>query len=186
MPDFAVMISPRQFFRSSKHSSFHLELTEFPKIDVSDDEDGAEKHANDNDDDTLSNSISSMSMDGLSLNNNHAQASTNSGMSNTAITSDYESFADCMRQSSITAAHAQIAKPLTNINFDNRFRIQSSARVNTEDLASNHESQRRRKQGTSSTNVIRKSGKTSTTNSINETPLLSHLFGTHKSNSDLS
>lgn len=123
-------------------------------------------------------------MDGLSLHNN--QPLTNhSGMSNTAMTSDYESFADCMRQSPMTA-HAQNAKPLTNINFDNHFRIQSSARVNTEDISSTHESQRRRKQGISSTNVIRKNGKASSTNTINETPLLSHLFGTHQSNSNFS
>ena len=158
---------------------FDLELTEFPKIDASDEEDETEKR--DNDDEILSNSISSLSMDGLSLTTN----TTNSGMSHTQPTSDYESFADCMRQSPITAtANAHIAKPLTNINFDNHFSPQPRIRVNTEDLTLANDQQRRRKHGTSSTTVIRKNGKTTTTPTINETPLLSHLFGTHISNSD--
>ncbi len=157
---------------------FDLELTEFPKIDASDEEDETDKH--DNDDEVLSNSISSLSMDGLSLTTN----TTNSGMSHIQPTSDYESFADCMRQSPIIAtANAHIAKPLTNINFDNHFSTQPIIRVNNEDLSLSNDQQRRRKHGTSSTTVIRKNGKTTTT-TINETPLLSHLFGTHISNSD--
>jgi hypothetical protein len=89
-----------------------------------------------------------------------------------------------MRQSPIIAtANAHIAKPLTNINFDNHFSTQPIIRVNNEDLSLSNDQQRRRKHGTSSTTVIRKNGKTTTT-TINETPLLSHLFGTHISNSD--
>jgi hypothetical protein len=156
---------------------FDLELTEFPKIDISDEEDETDKL---NDDEILSNSIGSLSMDGLSLNNN----TNNSGMSNIQQTSDYESFADCMRQSPIiaaAAANAQIARPLTNINFNNHFSIQSSIRVNAEDLSLSNDQQRRRKNGTSSTTVIRKNGKTTTKN---ETPLLSHLLGTHKFTND--
>lgn len=125
--------------------------------------------------------MSSVSMDGLSL-HHHTTTPANSGMSNTRSTSDYESFADCMRRSPIIAsAHAQTAKPLTNINFDNRFSIQSPSRVNDDDLPPTNDSQRRRKHGASSTTAIRKNGKAST---INETPLLSHLFGPGKLNSD--
>jgi hypothetical protein len=118
-------------------------------------------------------------MDGLSINN----INNHSGTSNIQQTSDYESFADCMRQSPIiaAAANAQIAKPLTNINFNNHFSIQSSIRVNAEDLSLSNDQQRRRKNGTSSTTVIRKNGKTTTKN---ETPLLSNLLGTHKFNND--
>ncbi len=149
---------------------FDLELTEFPKIDVSDEEDEIRKS---HDDEVLSNSISSLSIDGLSLNNNNNNNPNSFGMSNIQQTSDYESFADCMRQSpTIAIANANIATPLTNINFDNHFCIQPSIRVNTEHLSSSNDQQRRRKNGTSTT----------TTN--NETPLLSHLFGTHKFNSD--
>ncbi len=160
---------------------FDLELTEFPKIDVSDDEEEGETEKS-HDDEVLSNSISSLSIDGLSLNNNNNNPSS-SGMSNIQQTSDYESFADCMRQSPMIAiANANIAKPLTNINFDNHFSIQPSIRVNAEDLSLSNDQQRRRKNGTSSTiTIIRKNGKTTTNN---ETPLLSHLFGTHKFNSD--
>ncbi len=154
---------------------FDLELTEFPKIDISDEEDETDKL---NDDEILSNSIGSLSMDGLSLNNN----TNNSGMSNIQQTSDYESFADCMRQSPMIAtATANIAKSLTNINFDNHFSIQPSLRVNDGDLSLSNDQHRRRKNGTSSTTIVRKNGKTTTKN---ETPLLSHLLGTHKSNSN--
>jgi len=127
-----------------------LELTEFPKIDVSDDEDETEKH---NDDEILSNSInSSLSIDELSLNNNN-----NSGTSNIQQTSDYESFADCMRQSPIIAtATANITRHLTNINFDNYFSIQSAVRVNGEGSSVSNNQQRQRRNGTSSTTVIRK------------------------------
>ncbi len=125
-------------------------------------------------------------MDGLSLNNNNTN---NSGMSNRQITSDYESFADCMRQSPIlaTANAIEISKSLTNNNFDNNFSIQSIRQVNVEDLARTNNPQRRRKHGTSSSStvIIRKNGKISTTTTTNEIPLLSHLFGTHKSNNDL-
>lgn len=153
-----------------------LELTEFPKIDPSDDEDETEKTRDDNEE-VLSQSISSISMDGLSLNNP-------SGMLNHQPTSDYESFADCMRQSpSIISAHANNnARSLTNINFDNHFSIQPSIQVNAEDRSSvNNDQQRKRKHGLSSTINLRQNGKTITNN---ETPLLSHLFGTHKINSD--
>jgi hypothetical protein len=151
---------------------FHLELTEFPKIDASDESEDEIKQ--DNEDEMLSNSISSVSMDGLSLNNT---TNNNSGMSNIQQTSDYESFADCMRQSPIIAATANIAKPLTNINLDNRFSIQSPLRMNREGSSVSSDYQRRRKNGTS---VIHKNGKTTN----NETPLLSHLFGTQKTASD--
>jgi hypothetical protein len=97
-------------------------------------------------------------------------------------TSDYESFADCMNQSP-TIANASLAIPLTNINFDNHFSIQSSIRVNGEGSSLSTDQQRKRKNGTSTT-IIRKNGKTTRVISNNETPLLSHLFGTHKSNND--
>lgn len=158
--------------------SQNLELTEFPKIDGSDDDDDETEKTQDNDE-THSQSISSISMDGLSLN------TTNSSMFNHQATSDYESFADCMRQSpsiSTTAAQAHIARSLTNINFDNHFSIQPSIRVNAEETSINtHDQQRKRINGLSSTQNIRHNGKTITNN---ETPLLSHLLGTHKINSD--
>jgi hypothetical protein len=144
---------------------------------VSDEEDEGKQS---DDDGALSNSISSVSIDGLSLNNTNT---TTSGMSNIQQTSDYESFADCMRQSPIATAALATALPLTNINFDNRFSIQSSVRVNGEGSPSIKDHQRRRKNGTSTT--IRQNGKTVgviTTN--NEIPLLSHLFGTHTYNND--
>ena len=118
-----------------------LELTEFPKIDGSDEEDETEK------DERLTNSISSVSLDKLSLNNN------TSGMSNIQQTSDYESFADCLRQSPMIANAT--ATPLTNVTFDNRFPIRSSIRVNSEDLSQQQE--RRRKYVTSSTTTIQNS-----------------------------
>ncbi|CAF1114986.1 unnamed protein product [Rotaria sp. Silwood1] len=163
--------------------SVNQELTEFPKIDVSDessDEEDKTKKTND-DDEILSNSISSISIDGASLNNNN----NNTGMSNIQQTSDYESFADCMYQSSIIAtANARTATPLTNINLDNHFSFQSSIRVNGEGSSLSNDQQRRRKNGISTTNIIRKNGKTTRIKTNNETPLLSHLFGTQKYTSD--
>jgi hypothetical protein len=156
---------------------FHLELTEFPKIDVSD-ESEEDEIKQDHEDEMLSNSISSVSMDGLSLNNT---TNNNSGMSNIQQTSDYESFADCMRQSPIIAATANIAKPLTNINLDNHFSIQSTHRINGEGSSVSTDYQRRRKHGTS---AIHKNGKITRVTTNNETPLLSHLFGTQKTTSD--
>lgn len=116
-------------------------------------------------------------MDGLSLTS--PTTNNNSGMSNIQQTSDYESFADCLRQSPMIVPTAN-ANSLTNITYDNHFSIQPSVRVNAEDLSLSNN--RRRKHGTSTTTTIRKNGKTITAN--NETPLLSHLFGTHKSTSD--
>ena len=180
------------FFPSIVHLFVSLELTEFPKIDGSDedddddDDDEGPKHT-DNDDDILSNSISSISVDGCSLNN-----TTNpSGTSTVQTTSDYESFADCLRQSpkittstaAATAAPAPTtsARSLTNISFDNYFSVQGSIRVNGEGFSSpsSDHGQRRRKNGTSST-----MSKTTSGLIKNETPLLSHLFGTHKYDSD--
>lgn len=181
-------------------SFVRLELTEFPKIDGSDedendDDDDDHKHT-DNDEDVLSNSISSISVDGCSLNNTTNQSS----MSTVQITSDYESFADCLRQSPkitiSTAAAAAIApttnsapnsstRSLTNISFDNRLSVQGSIRVSGEGFSpsssSSESGQRRRKTGTSST-----MSKTTSGLIKNETPLLSHLFGTHKYDSDSS
>ncbi|CAF3658420.1 unnamed protein product [Rotaria sp. Silwood1] len=106
-------------------------------------------------------------------------------MSNIQQTSDYESFADCMYQSSIIAtANARTATPLTNINLDNHFSFQSSIRVNGEGSSLSNDQQRRRKNGISTTNIIRKNGKTTRIKTNNETPLLSHLFGTQKYTSD--
>ena len=155
---------------------FSLELTEFPKIDPSDDEE--EEKKTENEDDMLSNSLSSVSIDGCSLN----QTSNPSGMSSIQTTSDYESFADCLRQSSPIAATAPNAKSLTHITLNQQFSTHTSRRVNGEGSPALDASQQRRerKNGISST-----TGKPSTgglTN--NETPLLSHLFGTHKHNSD--
>jgi hypothetical protein len=168
-----VKFSFSLFNFSIKFFFFDLELTEFPKIDVSDEDDNTE----------ITNSLSSFSIDGISLNNNNPN--NTSGMSNIQQTSDYESFADCLRQSPMIAtatANANIARPLTNINFDDHFSIQSPTRVNAEDLSLSNDQQRRRKNGTSTTTtIIRKNGKTTTNN---ETPLLSHLLGTHKSNSN--
>ncbi|CAF1421041.1 unnamed protein product [Adineta steineri] len=172
-----------------------LELTEFPKIDPSDDDDDEEDDDDDeikkvNRDENLSNSISSISMDGCSLNNT-TNNNNLSGMSNIQQTSDYESFADCMRQSPViaTAANANLAKPLTNINFDNHFSIQSSVRVNGEGLSLSNDQQqqqRRRKNGLSTTTSInQRNGKSTRLTTNNETPLLSHLLmGTHNSTSD--
>ena len=156
----------------------NLELTEFPKIDGSDDDD--ETETTQDNDETHSQSISSISMDGLSLN------TTNSSMFNHQATSDYESFADCMRQSSSISAATQtpIVRSLTNINFDNHFSIQPTIRVNAEETSTNtHDQQRKRINGLSSTQNIRQNGKTITNN---ETPLLSHLLGTHRSNNNLN
>ncbi|CAF2724584.1 unnamed protein product [Rotaria sp. Silwood2] len=165
-----------------------LELTEFPKIDISDESaDEEDETKRTNDDEILSNSISSISIDGASLNNTQNNNNNNdSGMSsNIQQTSDYESFSDCMYQSSIIAtANAHTATPLTNINLDNHFSLQSSIRVNGEGSALSNDQQRRRKNGISTTTVIRKNGKTTRIKTNNETPLLSHLFGTHKYNSD--
>ncbi|CAM4786880.1 unnamed protein product [Rotaria magnacalcarata] len=128
-----------------------LELTEFPKIDISDESTDDEDESRKSHDETLSNSISSVSIDGLSLSNK------TSGMSNIQQTSDYESFADCMNRSPIIAsANARIATPLTNVNFDNRYSLQSSARVNGEGSSLPNDQQKRRKNGTSTTTEIRK------------------------------
>ncbi|UJR22309.1 hypothetical protein I4U23_025371 [Adineta vaga] len=149
------------------------ELTEFPKIDPSDDEDEGEIN---DDDEHLSNSISSLSMDALSLTN---PPMNTSGMSSIQQTSDYESFADCLRQSPLIAT-AQNAKPLTNITIDNHYSIQSSVRVNGEGSSLSNDQQRRRKHGSSTTTtIIHKNGKTTPVTTNNEIPLLSHLSGTH-------
>ncbi|CAF1458748.1 unnamed protein product [Rotaria magnacalcarata] len=156
-----------------------LELTEFPKIDISDESTDDEDESRKSHDETLSNSISSVSIDGLSLSNK------TSGMSNIQQTSDYESFADCMNRSPIIAsANARIAIPLTNVNFDNRYSLQSSARVNGEGSSLPNDQQKRRKNGTSTTTEIRKHGKTTRIKTNNETPLLSNLFGAHKYDCD--
>ncbi|CAF3937478.1 unnamed protein product [Rotaria sordida] len=164
-----------------------LELTEFPKIDISDESaDEEDETKKTNDDEILSNSISSISIDEVSLNNTQnttTNNNNNSGMSNIQETSDYESFADCMHQSSIFA-NARIATPLTNINLDNRFSPQSSIRVNGEGSSLPNDQQRRRKHGISTTTSIRKNGKTTRIKTNNETPLLSHLFGTHTYDND--
>ena len=156
-------------------NSFSLELTEFPKIDISD------ESADDDNDDETKKTNDSLSLDTLSLTNN-------SGMSNNQQTSDYESFADCMHQSPPIANAASLAIPLTNINLDNHFSIQSSIRVNGEGSSLSNDQQRKRKNGTSTTTttLIRKNGKTTRVMTNNETPLLSHLFGTHKSNNDFN
>lgn len=160
---------------------FRLELTEFPKIDPSDDE-GEEETNNNDDDERLSNSISSVSMDGLSLNN--PTTTSTSGTSSLQPTSDYESFADCLRQPSLIAP-AQLAKSLTNVSIDNHFNIQPSVRVNGEGSSAASEQQRRRRFGTSTTTaIIHANGKTTRVTTNNETPLLSHLFGTQRSTSD--
>ncbi|CAF1098646.1 unnamed protein product [Rotaria magnacalcarata] len=156
-----------------------LELTEFPKIDISDESTDDEDESRKSHDETLSNSISSVSIDRLSLSNK------TSGMSNIQQTSDYESFADCMNRSPIIAsANARIAIPLTNVNFDNRYSLQSSARVNGEGSSLPNDQQKRRKNGTSTTTEIRKHGKTTRIKTNNETPLLSNLFGAHKYDCD--
>lgn len=151
---------------------FYLELTEFPKIDGSDDSgDEDDELKQSHDDEHLTNSMSSISMDELSLTNK-------SGTSNFQQTSDYESFADCMYQSPpmITTAHARIAIPLTNTSYDNKL-----MRVNGEGSSLSNEQHRQRKHGVSkTTTVICKNGKTTKLNANNETPLLSHLFGTNK------
>ncbi|CAF0980580.1 unnamed protein product [Adineta ricciae] len=154
-----------------------LELTEFPKIDPSDDEDEGEVH----EDEHLSNSISSVSIDALSLTN---PTTNTSGMSSIQQTSDYESFADCIRQSP-TIATAQTANPLTNISIDNHFSIQSPVRVNGEGSSLSNDQQRRRKHGISTTTaIIHRNGKATRMTTTNETPLLSHLFGTHHPTND--
>ncbi|CAF2056037.1 unnamed protein product [Rotaria magnacalcarata] len=159
--------------------SVQRELTEFPKIDISDESTDDEDESRKSHDETLSNSISSVSIDGLSLSNK------TSGMSNIQQTSDYESFADCMNRSPIIAsANARIATPLTNVNFDNRYSLQSSARVNGEGSSLPNDQQKRRKNGTSTTTEIRKHGKTTRIKTNNETPLLSNLFGAHKYDCD--
>ncbi|CAF1382855.1 unnamed protein product [Rotaria sordida] len=167
--------------------SVNRELTEFPKIDISDESaDEEDETKKTNDDEILSNSISSISIDEVSLNNTQnttTNNNNNSGMSNIQETSDYESFADCMHQSSIFA-NARIATPLTNINLDNRFSPQSSIRVNGEGSSLPNDQQRRRKHGISTTTSIRKNGKTTRIKTNNETPLLSHLFGTHTYDND--
>lgn len=177
------LISVGESLSSPRKDSFSsLELTEFPKIDASDDDDDDEdegRKKTENDDDMLSNSMSSVSIDGCSLN----QTNNPSGMTSIQPTSDYESFADCLRQSSPTAAAHANVKSLTNITLNTHFSAHTSGRVNGEDSSSLDASQQRRerKNGISST-----TGKPSTTHGLlnNETPLLSHLFGTHKHNSD--
>ncbi|CAF5129554.1 unnamed protein product, partial [Rotaria magnacalcarata] len=74
--------------------------------------------------------------------------------------------------------------PLTNVNFDNRYSLQSSARVNGEGSSLPNDQQKRRKNGTSTTTEIRKHGKTTRIKTNNETPLLSNLFGAHKYDCD--
>ena len=162
----------------------HLELTEFPKIDLSDDsgdEDNETKEMYN--DEILSNSISSLSIDKASLNQAN---NTNTGMSNIQQTSDYESLADCMHRSLITAdANTRIAESFTAIKHNDEFSIQSSMRVNDEGSSLSDDHQRRRKNGVSTaTTVIYNDGKTLQTTTNNETPLLSHLFGTHNYKND--
>lgn len=106
-------------------------------------------------------------------------------MSNIQQTSDYESFADCMNRSFTNApANAHSSIPLTNVNIDNHYSLQSSIRVNGEGSSIPNDQQRRRKNGVSTATDARKNGKTARIKTNNETPLLSHLFGTHKVNSD--
>jgi hypothetical protein len=172
-----------------------VELTEFPKIDISDDDDDDDDDGGDDsdinsvkkriqhgdDDDRLSNSISSLSIDSSSLNTTNNQ----SGMSTRQTTSDYESFADCLRQSpTITSVAAATAaalptKSLTHIHFDHQFSTQTSVRVNGEGSASFDLYQRQRKHGTSSIKNKPTGGL-----SNNETPLLSHLIGTSQHECD--
>ena len=168
----------------STHPFFsRLELTEFPKIDASDESSASD---NDDDDEHLSNSIGSLSIDGSSLN---TTANTTSGLSHVQATSDYESFADCMRPSpALAAANHRLAESLT---LDHRTSsLPSSVRVNGEGSSSSQTiSHRQRKHGTSAA-AFAKTGKptvASTLNRVttnNETPLLSHLLGTHTLNSD--
>lgn len=108
-----------------------------------------------------------MSMDGCSM-------QQSSGMSTQRqITSDYESFADCLRQSSpIAAAAANSAtKKLTDTKFDDHFHVQTSPRVNGEGSSSS-----------SFDSVERRARKTG--QKKNEIPLLTHLFGAHQFHSD--
>ena len=135
-------------------------------------------------DEVLSNSISSLSIDGVSLSQTN---NTNIGMSNIQLTSDYESLADCMHRSLIIAdANTRIGKSLANIKHDNEFSIQSSMRVNGEaSSVTSDDYRRRRKNGVSTaTTVIHNNGKTLQLTTNNETPLLSHIFRTHSYKND--
>ncbi|CAF4004989.1 unnamed protein product [Rotaria sp. Silwood1] len=97
-----------------------------------------------NDDEILSNSASSLSTDETSLNHTKNNNNNNNfGMSNIQQTSDYESFPDCMCQSSIIGtANARTTTALANINLDNRFSFQSFIRVNGEGSSLPNDQQR--------------------------------------------